>query len=65
MRKFLLINITNKIVAMCAGITINKYQYKFDNKTKGEKEFILYKMTKYMKHIYGEKWCVEEQRYKK
>ena len=46
MRKFLLINITNKIVAMCAGITINKYQYKFDNKTKGEKEFILYGVSR-------------------
>ena len=59
------LGIETNIVTMCTSLTPNKCHDKFDNGTIEEKEFILNKITKYMKSIYGDDWDIEDQRYKK
>lgn len=57
--------IETNVVTLCTNLTSNKYHYKLDNGTKEERQFILDKITKYMKSIYGDDWNIEDQIYKK
>lgn len=57
--------IETNIVTMCTNFTINKCHYRYDNGTKKEKEYMLNKITKYMKKIYGDDWNLEQQKYRK
>lgn len=57
--------IETNVVTMCTEFTQNKCHRKFDFGTKEEKEKILEIVTNYMKSIYGEEWCIENQKYHK
>ena len=57
--------IETNIVTLCTNFTINKCHYKYDNGTKEEHDYIYKKIEKHMKKIYGDSWCLENQRYKK
>ena len=57
--------IETNIVTMCTNFTPNKCHYYFDNGTKKQRELMMKKIEKYMKKIYGDEWCLEDQRYKK
>ena len=57
--------IETNVVTMCTEFTQNKCHRKFDFGTKEEKEKILEIVTNYMKSIYGEDWCIENQKYHK
>lgn len=57
--------IETNVVTLCTNLTPNKCHHKFDNGTKEERQYILDKITKYMKSIYGDDWSIDDQRYKK
>lgn len=57
--------IETNVVTLCTELTPNKCHRKFDFGTEEEREEILDKIVKYMKSIYGEDWCVEDQKYEK
>ncbi len=57
--------IETNVVTMCTNLTPNKCHHKYDNGTKKEREKIFKKIESYMKSIYGDDWCIEDQRYKK
>ena len=57
--------IETNVVTLCTNLISNKYHYKLDNGTKEERQFILDKITKYMKSIYSDDWNIEDQIYKK
>lgn len=57
--------IETNVVTMCTIMTKNKCHHKFDNGTKEEREYILNKIIYHMKNIYGNEWCIEDQKYKK
>lgn len=57
--------IETNIVTLCTNFTPNQCHYKYDNGTKEERDKIFRKIEKYMKRIYGDSWCIEQQRYKK
>ena len=59
------LGIETNIVTMCTILTENKCHYKYDNGTKEEKEFIFKIIENYMKSIYGDNWCIEDQKYTK
>ena len=59
------LGIETNVVTMCTLLTPNKCHHKFDNGTKQEHEKIYNKIEKYMKSIYGDDWCIEDQKYKK
>ena len=49
----------------CTELTPNRCHRKFDFGTKKEREQILQIITNYMKSIYGDNWCIEDQKYDK
>jgi len=57
--------IETNVVTLCTNLTQNKCHDKFDNGTKKEREQILEIITNYMKSIYGDNWCIEDQKYDK
>lgn len=59
------LGIETNIVTLCTNFTYNKCHFKYDNGTKKEHDYIFKKIEKYMKKIYGDSWCIENQRYKK
>ena len=59
------LGIETNVVTLCTNLTPNKCHFKFDNGTKEERRYILDKITKYMKSIYGDDWSIDDQRYKK
>lgn len=59
------LGIETNVVTLCTMLTDNKCHHKFDNGTKQEHEEIYNKIEKYMKSIYGDDWCIEDQKYKK
>lgn len=59
------LGIETNVVTLCTLLTENKCHHKFDNGTKQEHEEIYNKIEKYMKSIYGDDWCIEDQKYKK
>ena len=59
------LGIETNVVTLCTNLTPNKCHHKFDNGTKEGRQYILDKITKYMKNIYGDNWNIEDQRYKK
>ena len=59
------LGIETNIVTLCTDLTPNKCHSKFDNGSLKEKQYILNKITNYMKSIYGNSWNIENQKYKK
>ena len=59
------LGIETNIVTMCTNLTENKCHYKYDNGTKEEKNRIFEIIETYMKSIYGNDWCIEDQKYTK
>ena len=59
------LGIETNIVTLCTDLTPNKCHSKFDNGTKEERDFILSKIEKHMKNIYGDDWSIEKQKYTK
>lgn len=57
--------IETNVVTLCTELTSNKCHRKFDFGTKKEREQILQIITNYMKSIYGDNWCIEDQKYDK
>ena len=57
--------IGTNVVTLCTELTSNKCHRKFDFGTKKEREQILQIITNYMKSIYGDNWCIEDQKYDK
>jgi 5-methylcytosine-specific restriction endonuclease McrA len=58
------LGIETNVVTLCTRFTINDCHYKFDNGTKNEREYILNKITNYMKSKY-DGWSIDNQRYSK
>lgn len=59
------LGVETNIVTMCTMLTENKCHHRFDNGTKKEHEKIMKIIQRYMKSIYGDDWCIEDQKYKK
>lgn len=59
------LGIETNIVTLCTSLTPLKCHDKYDNGTKKEKEEIDRIICRYMKSIYGDNWCKEDQVYKK
>lgn len=59
------LGIETNIITLCTNFTPNQCHYKYDNGTREERDKIFKKIEKYMKRIYGDSWCIEQQRYKK
>ena len=57
--------IETNVVTLCTELTPNRCHRKFDFGTKKEREQILQIITNYMKSIYGDNWCIEDQKYDK
>ena len=57
--------IATNIVTLCTNFTENRCHHKYDFGTKEEIEAIDEIITTYMKSLYGENWCKEDQIYKK
>ena len=55
--------IEENIVTMCTNFTPNKCHYYFDNGTKEQRDFMMKKIEKYMKKIYGENWDISNNKY--
>lgn len=59
------LGIETNVVTLCTNLTPNQCHHKYDNGTKSDHEKIYKKIEKYMKHIYGKDWSIDNQRYKK
>ena len=59
------LGIETNVVTLCTELTEKKCHRKFDFGTKEERQQIYNKIEKYMKSIYGDDWCIENQKYKK
>ena len=59
------LGIETNIVTMCTNLTKNKCHDKYDNGTKEEKNRIFKIIENHMKSIYGDNWCIEDQKYTK
>ena len=57
--------VETNIVTLCTNFTPNKCHYKYDFGSSEEREKIYIKIEKYMKSIYGDDWCLEDQKYSK
>ena len=59
------LGIETNVVTMCTPLTPNRCHQKYDQGTKKEREEIDRIVVVYMKSIYGDSWCKEDQIYKK
>ena len=59
------LGIETNVVTMCTPLTTNRCHQKYDQGTQKEREEIDRIVVAYMKSIYGDSWCKEDQIYKK
>lgn len=59
------LGIETNVVTLCTRLTENDCHHRYDEGTKEERKLLDEIICDYMKSIYGDSWCKEDQIYKK